>query len=324
MNEPREFLIDMTLPAEERWADVIASSRRTAHKLARWTLNALDRIPLSHIIRGIISASHKRSDSLHDDDLSAWAAGLGMPQRDLMAVNAAYEMAQFGDAKLICSSVVMKSRTLGLVHGRNVSWDMRGIGDNTVVYHFVGCPLEYMAISLPAMVGVISGMGPGRFSLTLNRATPQGRPTLDWSPQTLCRHVLDTARDYDEALELLQDTPLRTPGIFTIASADGERACVVERSHKVAALREFDGSPLLATSHYVAPSIMQYNTAPSLVEVSEASLQAMENLAGQQKVEDVTDIFDILNAKDVVTDNTCQQLAFAASEGLYWAVGRPT
>ena len=90
-------------------------------------------------------------------------------------------MAQFTDAKLTCSSLVMATESLGLIHGRNLDWDMKGVGETSVVYHFVGGALEYMAVSFPGMVGVLSGMGPGRFSITINRATPQGRPTLDWS-----------------------------------------------------------------------------------------------------------------------------------------------
>lgn len=324
MNEPREFLIDMTLPAEERWQDVIASCRRSALKLARWTLNALDRIPLSHLIRGAIAASHKRSDCLHDDDLSAWAAGLGMPHRDLMAVNAAYEMAQFGEVKLTCAAVIMASEDLGMVHGRNLAWDMRGVGENTIVYHFVGCPLEYMAVTLPGMVGVLSGMGPGRFSITLNRATPQGRPTLDWSPQTLVRHVLETARGYDDALSVLSNTPLRTPGIFTLAAADGERACVIERTHKACAVREFCGPPLLAANHYLSPALAQYNTTPALVDMSKAQVRAVKKATGDLDLEGLSDLYTVLDSAGVVTEHTCQQLAFASSEGLYWAVGRNT
>ncbi len=324
MNEPREFLIDMTLPAEERWQDVISATRRNALKLARWTLTALDRVPLSRLIRGAITASHRLADSLHDDDLSAWAAGLGLPHRDLMAVNAAYEMAQFGEQKLTCTSLVLPSDRLGLVHGRNLAWDLRGIDDCTVVYHFVGCPLEYMAVSLPGMVGVLSGMGPGRFSVTYQRATPQGRPTLDWSPQTLTRHVLDTARTYKEAVALLSETPLRTPGIFTVASADGASACVIERHRKDHALRRFTGEPLIAASHYLTPALSQYNTTPALIDQSLAQMRAVKKIAEGREINELGDLYEVLEADAVATPHTCQQLALAASEGLYWAVGRQT
>jgi hypothetical protein len=314
----------MTLPAEERWQDVIATSKRGALKLCRWTLSALEHVPLSHLIRGAITASHKLSDSLHDDDLSAWAAGLGMPHRDLMAVNAAFEMALFGDAKLTCTSVVMPSHDLGLVHGRSLAWDMPGAGEHTVVYHFVGCPLEYMAVSLPGMVGVLSGMGPGRFSVTLHRATPQGRPTLDWSPQTLVRFVLDTARDYQEALEIIKETPLRTPGIFTLAAADGSKACVIERTRKDAGVRPFKGEPLVAANHYLSPEISQFNTTPSLIDLSLAQMRAARKAAEKIEVNELGDLIEVLGAEGVSTPHTSQLLAFSSADGLYWAMGQET
>ncbi len=324
MNEPREFLIDMSLPAEERWQDVITASRRNALKLARWVLTNLDRIPLSHVIRGAIAASHRRSESLYDDDLSAWAAGLGMPHRDLMAVNAAHEMAQFSDTKLTCSALIMPTEKFGLIHARNLDWDMSGIGESTVVYHFVGAPLEFMAVSFPGLVGVISGMGPGRFSVATNRATPQGRPTLDWGPQILVRHVLEKARDFGEAAEMLSETPLRTPAIFTLASADGKTACVIERTRKGQEIREFGGKPLMAANHYQTPALAQYNTTPALVDMSQSQMRVVHKAAAELEISELGDVFEVLNAEGVVTDSTCQQLAFAPSEGLYCAVGRAT
>jgi hypothetical protein len=324
VNEPQEFLIDMTLPAEERWQDVIAACRRGALKLARWTLSALDRVPLSHLIRGAIAASHRRSECLYDDDLSAWAAGLGMPHRDLMAVNAAYELAQFGDVKLASAAVIAASPVLGMVHGRTLAWDMKGAGESTIVYHFVGCPLEYMSVALPGMVGVISGMGPGRFSIALAHATPQGRPTLDWGPQILARHVLETARTYDEAVSKLCETPLRSPGIFTVAGADGQRACVVERTHKTSAVRELADGLLLASNHYISPALAQYNTTPALLDLSKAQVRAAKKAIDGLRLDRLGDLFTVLDSASLTTENTCQQVAFAPAEGLYWAVARST
>ena len=260
--------------------------------------------------------------NLYEDDLSAWAAGLGMPLRDLLAVNAAHEMAQFGEAKLTGTSVVMATKKLGMVHGRNLDWDMKGIGDSTVVYHFVGCPLEFMSISFPGLVGVLSGMGPGRFSISLSRATPQGRPTLDWGPQVLVRHVLEEAIDYDKAVEMISDTPLRTPGLFTLASADGERACVIERARKHCAVREFEGTPLVAATHYATPALSQYNTTPALVDVSKAQARLARTAAENVSIGELGDLFEVLNAEGVITEATCQQVAFAPKDGLYCAVGR--
>jgi hypothetical protein len=322
--EPREFLIDMTVPAEERWQDVIVSSRRNALKLARWVLTTLDRMPLSQLVRGAISASHRRSSSLFDDDLSAWAAGLGMPHRDLLAVNAAHEIAQFTEVKLSCTSVVLKTGKLGMIHGRNLDWEMQGLGESTVVYHFVGCPLEFMAVSLPGLVGVLSGMGPGRFSVTVSRATPSGRPTMDWDPHFLTRHVLQTAIDYDHAVTALSEAALRTPAIFTVASASDERACVIERTRKGHAIREFTGAPLVAANHFLSPELVQFNTTPALIDLSQAQLRAARKVAEKVQINELGDLFEVLNADGMVTDFTCQQVALSPTEGFYCAVGRAT
>ena len=201
---------------------------------------------------------------------------------------------------------------------------MKGIGDSTVVYHFVGGPLEFMAVSFPGLVGVINGMGPGRFSIAINRATPQGRPTLDWSPQILVRHVLETAPDYDEAVQRLIETPLRTPAIFTIASADGIRACTVERTRKEESIRELEGTSLVASNHYIASDLSQFNTTPALIDLSQSQMRVATSIAENVRIKDLGDIFEVLIADGVITSTTCQQVAFAPTDGLYCAVGRAT
>ena len=313
----------MTVPAEERWQDVIVSSRRSALKLARWVLTALERLPLSHVIRGAIVAGHRQNGSLHDDDLSAWAAGLGMPYRDLVAVNAAYELALLEEAKLTAASVLMESARFGMFQARNVDFDLKGVGEATVVYHFVGCPLEYMAVTLPGLTGVMSGMGPGRFSATLSLATPQGRPTLDICPQTLLRHALESARTYDDAVTLLSETPLRSPAIFTVAGIEPGQGCVIERTRKDSAIRPFARPYLVSANHYVSAALSQFNTMPALVDLSQAQMRAAARAAADLKTEQLGDIFDVLNAEGVAGDLTCQQVALAPKDGLYCAVARP-
>jgi predicted choloylglycine hydrolase len=165
-------------------------------------------------------------------------------------------------------------------------------------------------------------MGPGRFSITVNRATPQGRPTMDWSPSTLARYVLEQARDYARAVELLSQTPLRTPAVFTLAAADGKTACVVERTRKGCAVRELTGRVLVAANHYLTPALAQFNTTPALVDLSQAQVRLVSKLAEKLTVTELGDVFDVLGAEGVVTDTTCQQLAFAPTDGLYCAVGR--
>lgn len=322
MTEPREFLIDMTVPAEERWQDVIASSRRSALKLARWVLTALDRIPLSHVIRGAVVASHRQNGSIHDDDLSAWAAGLGMPHRDLIAVNAAFELCQLNESKITSPSLLFEDPDLGVVHARNVDFEMKEIGEATVVYHFVGGPLEFMAVSLPGLTGVLSGMAPGRFSVSMANATPQGRPTLDFCPQMLIRHVLETAKDYDAAVALLSDTPLRSPVLFTVAGVKPGQGCIIERTRKDAAVRPYGGGVLVAANHYVSSALNQHNTSPALIDLSQALMRATARAAAPLALEELGDVFEVLNADGVVSDLTCQQVAFAPRDGLYCAMGR--
>src|SRR5205814_9536639 len=111
------------------------------------------------------------------------------------------------------------------------------------------------AISIPGLVGVLSGVARGRFSATINMAPANGDtlPNLaGWSAALLLRHVFETCDDYEDALRLLKREPAVFPTfVHLVGPAKGQAAGVAVYPQKQNRLHRFSGEPLAITNHYL-------------------------------------------------------------------------
>ena len=134
---------------------------------------------------------------------------------------------------------------------RTLDWPLDGLGRTVVVARQEGPAGAYYNVTWPGFAGITTAMAPGRFSAALNQP-PMRRllPSchLDWAlsrvalwrgrglpPSHLLRHVFDTCRTFDEALEMLSDTPLCLPVFYALSGVGPEQGCIIERREHEAA-----------------------------------------------------------------------------------------
>lgn len=146
---------------------------------------------------------------------------------------------------------------------RTLDWPTPALGASVVVARQEGTAGPYYNITWPGFIGVLTAMAPGRFSAAINQP-PMHRfsPSLhvDWvlgrralwrasalPPAHLLRRVLDTCRDYDEALALLRDTPICAPVFYSLSGLDGRQGCVIERLEKRAVIHP---APTSISNHW--------------------------------------------------------------------------
>ncbi|WP_374377342.1 hypothetical protein [Dongia sp.] len=138
-----------------------------------------------------------------------------------------------------CSSIAHGSRLL-----RTLDWPLHGMGPALAVTRHDSRAGAWWQATWPGFVGVLTGLAPGRFAAAYNQPPIRittGLKPLDWimerrragrrnalPPTHLLRQVFEKAKDFDEALHLLSETPTAIPALFTLAGADG-RSVVIER-----------------------------------------------------------------------------------------------
>ncbi|MCH7692363.1 MAG: hypothetical protein IIC54_12955 [Proteobacteria bacterium] len=152
---------------------------------------------------------------------------------------------------------------------RTLDWPLDGLGANLVVARHEGDMGPFYNVTWPGLVGVVTAMAPGRFSVALNQ-TPMRRYSpwcwLDWSiargrwwrsraipPIHLLRRVCDTCRTYADAKAALVETALCLPAFFTLSGITPDQGCVIERLEDRAAVRE---APTSVANHWMAFDVL--------------------------------------------------------------------
>lgn len=304
------------------WSNAIENHSQEAQKLLE---NALEQTNLVYPVKWLLSAGYKLSGGHYLEEISAWAEAIGASDTDVVLGNLSYELFQTGQylvekfpGIIGCTSVVTEVPKLGLVHVRNLDWDLEGMGQTTILLHLDTEDREIVAVTNPGFVGVLSGMVPGKFSITLNWAPPSEAPWFDFGPVFLTRWVLEHASDFDEAVAYLSDTILSSPALFTVCGINN--ACVIERTRKEHTVRYYDGkTPLVVTNHYVTQEFEDRND-DDILEDSEDRYQSAMKAAKRFKGNALERTLKILSGKTCLNELTVQQMAFAPAKNQYCAL----
>ena len=131
---------------------------------------------------------------------------------------------------------------------RVLDWPTSGIGRYVIAAAVDSSAGRWITLTWPGYTGVLQAVAPGRFAAALNQA-PMTRYTgllaLDWAigrarvwrtphrtPAQLLRYVFETATTYQEARQMLTETPIASPTIYTLSGLRPDDACIIERKEQ--------------------------------------------------------------------------------------------
>ena len=196
--------------------------------------------------------------------------GSACPLGTITILNCAYELSHLRWPKLFgCTAGVRWIEGLGMVHVRNLDWPLATMGAATRLFRFRRGAREFVSVGVPGHVGVLSGMLPQAYSVTINWAPPASFPSFDFGPAFLLRDTLETCDSYDAAVQVLTQTRLSTSVFFTVCGTEKDQACVIERTQREAAVRSMPGPALVQANHHVAGQFVKNNEDLREVEEGE-------------------------------------------------------
>lgn len=247
------------IPVIETGPDFPLATLRACGDKTHALLDAATRRYPKRLLAGLDKVSRAwlvRTNNGHLGEIDAIAEKLGRPGAYFFSIN--YEWA------CTCRAAPSEDgETARLV--RVLDWRTPGLGANLVCAKVEGAAAgPFAVLTWPGYSGVLQVMAPGRFSAALNQAPmrdPTGLFYVDWAvnrrrvwkmpfptPAHLLRRVCGEARDFAEASRLLADTPISTPGIFTLAGIRADDTIVIERTEHEARVRR--GPDAIAANHW--------------------------------------------------------------------------
>jgi hypothetical protein len=175
------------------------------------------------------------------------------------ALNTSYEWS--------CTSGVCDDPDGGVRLLRALDWNLPGLGANVVAAWQTSPAGEFLNLTWPGFVGVITAIAPGRFAAAINQPPMSSfgwTLPIDWivgrvrllrsnaiPPAHLLRHVFETCKTYAAAKRMLTETPICLPAFFTLAGIRMGEGCVIERAQDSAGVREM---PSAISNHWIALS----------------------------------------------------------------------
>lgn len=317
--------IDLELDESERWAGVIGADGTSARRVARESLSDLPAIVRA--LGGVFRATYAWSGGRYVGEIDAWAEALGLGRGEATLLQCSYELSHssgflsglpgriFG-----CTAAVGWVPSLGMVHVRSLDWPLRGIGPATRLFRFRRGPRAFVSVGIAGFVGVLSGMLPGAYSVTINWAPPVERPGFGFGPAFLLREVLEECDSYEEAVHVLRTTPLASSVFFVVCGTRRGQACVIERTRDDASVRRAARPWLVQANHHVARRFAARNAAfdrlgMDVEESVERQRALEERLATGPTRTTLARVATSLEVDPVFNGDTHQHMAFCPRSG---------
>lgn len=326
-----EYRVDLALPESERWSKVLRAERAVARRFTADVGSSLSL--LRGAARAALAFAYRRWGGRYVCEMESIAGSLNLEPRDVVAMQCSYELAQgyeyaqgYVDALGIfgCTAAVRTFRGHGPVHVRALDWPIPSLGDATRVFRFVDGKREFISVGAVGFVGVLSGMLPGAYSLSINYAPTSQLPGFDFGPAFLAREVLETCDTYVDAVSLLRDTPLAAPCFFTVCGAEVDQFCVIERGRSDAAVRGARASLVAQANHHVSRAMTSRNAPFHSVNEEGGTIYAYSkdrgdtlerHLRALPASASLDEIAGVLDVEPVRNDETYQQMLFAPKTG---------
>ena len=230
--------------------ETLTGHDKRAHDLLDRATKGMPAFALRQLDRASKAWLEKWSNS-HLEEIAEIARRLDRPGAYFFSVN--YE---WGCTCRVSPSPDHKSARLIRV----LDWKTPGLGRNVLAARVAAKAGPYVTLTWPGYTGVLTAMAPGRFAGALNQAPMRkacGYFYFDWAvnrrrvwtmphatPAHLLRAVFDEAPTFEDAKRILKETPISTPGIFSLAGVKPNETVVIERTETEA--RVYDGAQVAA------------------------------------------------------------------------------
>src|SRR5262245_51942621 len=252
------YWIDLGRDEAKRWEEVITREKTAAGRLIQEASSQFERVP--DLLRWVFARLYQRFGGLYRGEIASWAEALGVSLGTATILNCAYELSHLRWPKLFgCTAGLRWVEGVGMVHVRSLDWPLATMGAATRLFRWRRGAREFVSVGVPGHVGVLSGMLPQAYSVTITWAPPASFPSFAFGPAFLPRDALETRDSSEAAVRTRTETRLSTGVFFTACGTAKDQACVIERTQREAVVRPMPGPVLVQANHHVAGRFVKNN-----------------------------------------------------------------
>lgn len=305
---PAEHIINLDLPASERWKCLI-NYKTEINELVEYYLNDIDNLIIKDIQQLITELIPQ-----HYFEEMAFISSISKFSLDqIIIANLYYDIlnSHFG-----CTAFAVDIGCT-VLHGRNLDWHTSNniLSETTKLFNFQkGGKTIFKSVGWPGFIGVLSGVKPGAFSLSLNSAFSYDNNEIGIPISFLLREVLNSSESFEEAKIILEQTKIACDCLILLSGIKENEKIVIERTSTRFSTRETYKKYIAVTNDY---RLLQNNSSDNnfLQSTSCDRYDRTVELLNESSPETVDDCANILTDNQVKMDITVQQMIFDNKTG---------
>jgi hypothetical protein len=322
------FVIDLDLPPQQRWSHVMPRYEGQIQHMFNFVTGFIPSFIRSEVMEAMATVGEALEFFLgvYGLEIQGIADVVGLPAGDIALINILYEMVS------MCTSIVAESSDGRILHSRNLDF---GLGTEfTTLLQNLTLQVEfqkagktlYYGTTYAGYVGLLTGMAPGRFGISLNLrhsgdimgnvrellANPDANVV-----SFLLRRVLETQADYGAALKRLVTEPLISESYIILSGIASGQGAVITRNRTIAAdVWTLGGSSQRNDSWYVLQTNHDHwLPSPPGDHRTDVGMRAM-NAIGPDRIS-LEGLYEVLSTKPLLNAQTTYTTSMAPYNATY-------
>ncbi len=251
----------------------------------------------------------------YQEEIRCLAQYCKFTEDQLLIVNLYYDIIKIGFA---CTAFAFEQSD-SIWHARNLDWWTENdlLAKYTKVFHWKkGGKTVFKSVGWMGFIGVLSGMKPHQFSITLNAVLSEEAPNFAKPISFLLREVLEDNHTYQSAKEKLETTPIVCDCLLLLAGTKAGEIAVIERTPTKSQTRYANQQHIVVTNDYKTAIVNDNHRQNILTDTSCMRYDKAKALLLQQFPNDEAACFQILDDEAVKMTITVQQMVFNADKDL--------
>ncbi|EGD73962.1 hypothetical protein PTSG_05656 [Salpingoeca rosetta] len=233
------YVVDLSKPPKERWAHIVKNYKPEMQDLIRYMKKLLSPKVFDDITV-LLGDLDNALGQPWADEMRGAADALDVDVGDVVLANLYYE------ADTACTSIVAQRSNGTIFHGRNLDFNLPDLQQTTVevsFQHGEQGPTLYRATTYAGYVGILTGMRPDGFSVSLDERWTKNGTLWDNLLDALkgyhpvgfvLRTALEEQKTFDQAVQYLSTVKLITVSYIIVGGVRANEGAVITRERESA------------------------------------------------------------------------------------------
>ncbi|MEN7549428.1 C45 family autoproteolytic acyltransferase/hydrolase [Rapidithrix thailandica] len=307
-----EHIVNLDLPVDKRW-DFLRVYKEEMDALLECYLN--DFRSAEYLFDSIHQYKQELVTFTYLEEIEFISSFSKFSTTEVLIANLYYDILKFYFG---CTAFAVNHEDT-ILHARNLDWHTENnlLSRHSRIFNFQenGKTL-FKTVGWAGFLGALSGVKPGKFSLTLNAVESDEPPEVAYPISFLLRDVLELSNSFQDAKEKLEKITIACDCLILLSGVTPDEKVVIERTPKRYATRGTQEDFIVVTNDYKTLGNNVLTDDSSLLQATSCGRydRAIE-LLQRAKPESAGECLHLLQDDKVQMEITVQQMVFNNKTG---------